>query len=158
MSIELIIYIIGYAITWRLLAGLFVEHMSYKGLYGDKKPETEDYVFSAFFTSITSIIWPPILALRVLWILAMRLGFTKESLIGFFFPKPKKVETRNEKQARKNKEMMENHKRAVEKERAERKRWQQHINSVERDLGFAESTWDDFDYTWKDVMRNYDRA
>jgi len=119
------IYFLGYLWFFRYTVGYLVEFAT-----SEYSRDVGDYVMGCFLSLFVTLAWPLLVTGRIAYVIAKKMSKGDELPTEIFFPGPKPVETRGQKQARI----------AEEKKHALIAR-QQEINARERELDMELTRW-----------------
>lgn len=124
MDIYLLIYLAGYLWFWRYIIGAIVHDVV------GNEPDGVDYLVGVFIGSIVTLAWPPVVVIRLVYVLAKKYGDVRA--FESFFPAAKEIETKAEREER----LMREREEAVwERQRA--------INAHERENGLELTRWNE---------------
>jgi hypothetical protein len=119
-----IVYLTGFAISWRYVVGAFLHEFT----YGD--PDGADFCFALFMGSLVTLFWPILAIGRGIFVTWVKYGSDRTAVLGNFFPEPKEIETAKQKRQR------------LDREKAEQVRLQRaQINDRERELELPLTKW-----------------
>lgn len=130
------IYFLGLIPAFRFHAGAILHNVT--GGYG---LDAEDYIMATVFGLMTMWLWPLTLAGRLVYIGVRKSGLSDRNLAHLFFPEPKAIESRAQKQARLAREQRELHEAQMRTEREWKRQAQQRTNKLEAEAGIPLTKW-----------------